>query len=171
MIKVSTMPNKNATIEKLIHGYLLEEGVFKNKLINDKFDFGFVISFQPGSKIESLSVYKPKNMNCIFITIRFKISKEKISALDSFKDNRKLQFLNSLRKYLLIKEVYFKFDYKEDIIEIHEQIYPDQENFISKEALFKLIQKVFYCFLFSNQLLDEYCTKKKIPKTELGFFF
>ena len=165
------MTNKNATIEKLIHGYLLEEGVFKDKLTSERFDFGFVISFQPGSKIENLSVYKPKNMNGIFITIRFKISKEKISTLDSFKDNRKVQFLNSLRKYLLIKEVYFKFDYKEDIIEIHEQIFPDKENFISKKSLFKLIQKVFYCFLFSNQLLDEYCTKKKIPKTELGFFF
>ncbi|MHA1461307.1 MAG: DUF2299 family protein, partial [Promethearchaeota archaeon] len=102
--------------------------------------------------------------------IRFQISKEKVKILNSLKDNKKRQFFNDLRKYLLIKEVFFKFDFKNLIIEIHEQIYPDEKSFISKNSLFKLIHKVFYCYVFSNLLLEEYCTENQRPATNLGLF-
>ena len=45
--------------------------------------------------------------------------------------------------------------------EIHEQIYPDKEGYISKNSLFKLIQKVFYCYLYSNLLVEEHIKVQK----------
>lgn len=65
------MPSDKTSIENLIHEYLLDEGILKDKLTSAKFDFGFIISFPPEPKSQNLNIYKPKNMNGIFITIRF----------------------------------------------------------------------------------------------------
>jgi len=165
------MPIDKTSVENLIHEYLLDEGVLKDKLSDDKFDFGFIISFPPGPRSQNLSIYKPKSMNGIFITIRFQISKEKTEIINSFEDNKKNQIFNNLRKYLLTKEVFFKFDFKNFIIEIHEQIYPDNEGYISKNSLFKLIQKVFYCYVFSNLLIEEYCMGKIGSPSKFSLYF
>lgn len=86
------MPSDKNIVENLLHEYLLEEGILKDRIDSAKFDFGFIISFPPGVKSQNLSIYKPKNMNGIFITIRFQISKKKAEILNSLKDNKKLQF-------------------------------------------------------------------------------
>jgi len=165
------MPSDKKIVENLLHEYLSEESILKDKIDSAKFDFGFIISFPPGPKSQNLSVYKPKNRNGIFITIRFQISQKKAEILNSLKNNKKHQFFNDLRKYLLIREVFFRIDHQNLIIEIHEQIYPNKEGFISKNSLFKLIQKVFYCYVFSNLLLEEYCMEKKRPTTNMGLFY
>jgi len=152
------MPSDKNNLEDLLHRYLLEGDILKDKIVSTNFDFGFIISFPPGPRSQNLSIYKPKNMNSIFITIRFQISKEKATILNSLKNEKKHQFFRDLRKYLLIREVLFRINFQNLIIEIHEQIYPDKEGYISKNSLFKLIQKVFYCYLFSNLLLEE-CLK------------
>ena len=164
------MPSDKIIVENLLRAYLLEENILKDRIDSAKFDFGFIISFPPGPKSQSLSICKLKKINAIFITIRFQISKEKAKILNSLKDNKKLQFFNELRKYLLIKEVFFKLDFQNLIVEISEQIYPDEKSFISKNSLFKLIHKVFYCYVFSNLLLEEYCTENKRPATNFGLF-
>jgi len=73
------MPSVKNRVEDLLHDYLLEEGILKDKIDSTKFDFGFIISFPPGPKSQNLSVYKPKNRDSIFITIRFQISQKKLS--------------------------------------------------------------------------------------------
>ncbi len=155
------MPSEKVTVEDLLHKYLSEEGILKEKIDTDKFDFGFVISFPPGPRSQNLSIYKPKNMNSVFITIRFQISQEKAKILNSLRSKTKDQLFNDIRKYLLTREVLFKINFQTLIIEIHEQIYPDKEGYISKNSLFKLIQKVFYCYLYSNLLLEEYLKVQK----------
>ena len=165
------MPIDNSTIEILIYNYFLDEGILKEKLTSAKFDFGFIISFPPGPRSQNLSIYKPKNMNGIFITIRFQISKDKVEILNSFEVNKKHQLFNNLRKYLLTKDVFYKFDFQNYIIEIHEQIYPSKEAFISKNSLFKLIHKVFYCYVFSNLLIEECCEGKIRVPSKFDLFF
>ena len=86
------MPSDKNNVENLLREYLLEEGILKDRIDSVEFDFGFIISFPPGPKSQNLSIYKPKNMNGIFIAIRFQISKEKAEILNSLKDNKKLQF-------------------------------------------------------------------------------
>ncbi|MBY8987543.1 MAG: DUF2299 family protein [Candidatus Lokiarchaeota archaeon] len=155
------MPTNKKSVEDLLREYLSEGGILKDEIYNPKFDFGFIISFPPGPRSQNLSVYKPKNMNGIYITIRFQISQKKAEILNSLKDSKRHHYFTDLRKYLLIREVFFKINFQNLIIEIHEQIYPDKEGFISKNSLFKLIQKVFYCYLFSNLLLEEYLKEKR----------
>ena len=164
------MPSVKKSVEDSLHEYFFEAGILKDRINSPEFDFGFIISFPPGPKSQNLSVYKPKDRSGIFITIRFQISQEKTDILNSLKDNKTQQFFIDLRKYLLIREVFFKINPQNLIIEIHEQIFPNKEGIISKNSLFKLIQKVFYCYIFSNLLLEEYLKERKTGYKNGTFF-
>ena len=162
------MPNKDIKVENLIRDYLLDEGLLKEKLSSPDVDFGFVFSFPPGPKSQNMSVFKPKSRTFIHIAIRIQLSKKHADALNSLKDNKKFEFFNNIRNYFIAKEVYFKIDTNKLIIEIIEQIFPDTDGFIPKNIFFKAVQKVFYCFLFSNLLVDDYCSGKEISSKKLG---
>ncbi|MFX1356206.1 MAG: DUF2299 family protein [Promethearchaeota archaeon] len=162
------MSIKKLNLENLIQQYLLEEEISIEKLKSPDFDFGFIVSFPPGPKSQKISVFKVNKRNCLYITIRSQLSDKNIKILNSFKDNKKFQIFNSIRKFFLIKEVYFRIDIQNSIFEINEQIYPDKDGSISKDTLFKVIKKIFYCFLYANILMDEYCMGKEISPTKLG---
>jgi len=162
------MSNRELNLEGLIREYLSDEGILEEKLQGSDFEFGFIISFPPGPKSQNMSIYKLKNKNSVYITIRTQISEKYSKPLSSLKDNKTFQFFNDIRKYFLIKEVYFRIDPQNFKFEIHEQMYPDRDGFISKDTLFKGIQKVFYCYVFSHILLEEYCAGKDITSTKFG---
>ncbi len=162
------MSNRELNLESLIQEYLSEEGIFKEKLQSSDFEFGFIISFPSGPKSQNMSIYKPKNKNCVYITIRTQISEKFSKPLSSLKGNRTFQFFNQIRKYFLIKEVYFRIDPQNFKFEIHEQTYPDRDGYISKDTLFKGIQKVFYCYVFSHILLEELSSGKDMSSTKFG---
>lgn len=162
------MLNKDIKVENLIRDYLLDEGLLKEKLSSPDVDFGFVFSFPPGPKSQNMSVFKPKSRNFIHIAARIQLSKKHADALNSLKNNKKFEFFNNIRNYFIAKEVYFKIDTNKLIIEIIEQIFPDTDGFIPKNNFFKAVQKVFYCFLFSNLLVDDYCSGKEISSKKLG---
>ncbi|MFX1302842.1 MAG: DUF2299 family protein [Promethearchaeota archaeon] len=167
------MSIKTANFEKVIREYLLEEGILKEKITSKEFDFGFVFSFPPGGlRSQNMSIYKPKTSNNIFITIRYQISEERVKLLSSLKEDQKIKVFKDLRKYFLIKEVNFSIDIQKMIIEIHEQFYPQKERIISKDSFFKRIQKVFYCYIYSNLILEEYCMgkDKKTDKYDFNLF-
>jgi len=165
------MSNKELNLESLIREYLSEEGILEKKIEGSDFEFGFIISFPPGPKKQNMSIYKPKNKNCVYITIRTQISEKYSKPLSSLKGNRTFQFFNQIRKYFLIKEVYFRIDPQNFTFEIHEQTYPDRDGFISKDTLFKGIQKVFYCYVFSHILLEELSSGKDMTSTKFDTKF
>jgi len=160
------MSIRKNNLENSIREYLLDEGILREKISGSEVDFGFIFSFPQGPKSQNMSVFKPKNKNCIFVIIKTQISKKNANTLNSFKGNKKFLFFNNLRKFYLTKEVYFKIDIQNFIIEIIKQIFPDNDGRISKNTLYKAIQKVFYCYVFSNLLLEEYCLKEEISQTE-----
>lgn len=162
------MSNRELNLENLIREYLSDEGILEEELQGSDFEFGFIISFPPGPKKQNMSIYKPKNKNCMYITIRTQISEKYTKPLSSLKGNRTFQFFNDIRKYFLIKQVYFRIDPQNFKFEIHEQMYPDRDEFIPKDTLFKGIQKVFYCYVFSHILLEEYCSGKDISSSKFG---
>ena len=96
LIELFTMPSDKNNVENLLHEYLLEKGIVKDRIDSAKSDFGFKISFPLGPKSQYLSICKPKSMNGIFITIRFQFSKKKAEILNSLKDNKKLHFFYSI---------------------------------------------------------------------------
>jgi hypothetical protein len=162
------MSNKDISLGSLIREYLLDEGILREKIKSSDFEFGYVISFPPGPKGQNMSIYKTKNKNCVYITIRTQISEKFTKPLSSSKGDKTFQIFNKIRKYFLIKEVFFRIDVQNFIIEIHEQIYPDRDRYISKDALFKGIQKVLYCYIYSHILLEEFSAGKEISSTEFG---
>jgi hypothetical protein len=57
-----------------------------------------------------MTLYKPKNKNSIYISIRIQFSEKHINALNSLKDDKKLQLFKDLRRYFLIN-VELRIDY------------------------------------------------------------
>jgi hypothetical protein len=161
------MSTKTTDFEKLITDFLLEEGILKEKVTSSKFDFGFIISYPKGIKGQSMTLYKPKNKNSIYISVRIQFSEKHVNALSSLKDDKKFQLFKDIRRYFLLKEVYFTMDIQNLIFEIYEIVYADIDGTISKDTLFKRIQKIFYCFMVSNLILEDYCYGKEISSKNL----
>jgi len=166
------MSKKNSKIEHFIREYLLDEGFLREKITDPKLnlDFGFIFAFPSGQRGQRMSVFKPKNKNLIIISIRIQLSKPHSKALNSLEDDKNIQFFSDLRKYFLMKEVFFQIDIQNYRYEINDQLYLDNEGIVSKDSFFKTIRKVYYCFIFSNILLKEYCSGKEIKTKEFDSF-
>lgn len=167
------MSVKKRKIEDLIQDYLLDEGLLREKLPDPQsnLDFGFIFSYPSGPKSEKMSVFKPKNKNYIVIAIRTQLSKAQIKTLNSLKDDGNIKFFMDLRKFFLIKEVFFRMDVKNFMYEISDQLYFDNIDKISRDSFFKIIRKIFYCFFYSNIILGEYCYGKELISKKADFDF
>ncbi len=157
------MSIEKSKIENLIQEYLLLDGLLREKISDSKskLDFGFIFSYPPGPKGQRMSTYKIKDKYFIVISIRTQISKSQINVLNSQKNNKRNQFFISLRKFLLLKEVFFQIDVQKYQYEINDQIYFNKDEIISKNSFFKTIRKIFYCYVYSNIILGEICSKEQ----------
>ena len=166
------MSTKKRKIEQIIREYLLDEGFLKEKITDPKLnlDFGFIFAFPSGERGQRMSVFKPKNKNLIIISIRIQLAEPHIKALSSLKNNKNIQFFSDLRKFFLIKEVFFQIDIQNYRYEINDQFYLNKEGIVSKDSFFKTVRKIYYCFIFSNILLKEYCSGEEIKTKESDSF-
>lgn len=155
-------------IKNLIQEYLLDVGLSINKISIDdkKLDFGFQFDFPPttGPIAQKMVVLKLKNKDQIIISNPIQISHQHIKALNSLEDNRKLYFFRDIRKFFLVKDVFFRMDTQKFRYEISDQMFFKKDGTISKNSFFKSIRKVFTCSAYSNILLNEYCSGKIKPE-------
>jgi hypothetical protein len=164
------MSNEDQSTKELIREYLLDEGLLRKRLPPKKLDFGFQFTFPPGSQPsgqpigKNMAVFKPKNQGFIIIEIGTQISEIHQKALNSLKKERKMKFFMDLRKFFLIKNVYFGFDTENFRYKISEQIFLEKDKRVSKNAFFKAVRKIFNCAIYSNILLGEYCSGKVSPE-------
>jgi hypothetical protein len=164
------MSNEKQSTKELIREYLLDEGLLRKRLPTEKLDFGFQFTFPPGSQPsgqpigKNMAVFKPKNQDFIIIEIGTQISEGHQKALNSLKKERKMKFFMDLRKFFLIKNVYFAFDTENFRYKISEQIFLEKDKRVSKNAFFKAVRKIFNCAIYSNILLGEYCSGKISPE-------
>jgi hypothetical protein len=160
------MSSKETNIKNLIQEYLLDEGLLRGKIPDPKLDFGFRFIFPPGKDPlgrqvgRNMAVYRPKNKNLLVVSLGIQISDPHVKALDSLEDNKKLNFFVDLRKFFLLKDVFFRIDIKNNRYEIIDQYFIDSDEIISKNSFFKTIQRVFNCAAYSNIILSEYCAAK-----------
>lgn len=157
------MSAKKSRIKNLIRDYLLDEGILREKITDSKIDFGFKFSFPPGPKGQGMSIFKPKDKDFIIILIRIQISESQAKILSSLEENKKIQFFMDLRKYFIIKEVFYRIDVQNYRYEITNQIFLKNDEIISKNSIFKRIRKLYFCFMFSTTILQEYCSGKEMP--------
>jgi len=153
------------SIEDLIREFLLEETTIK-KIPDKKLEFGFQFLFPPGTDPsgrpvgQNMAVIKPKDKDLVIITLGTQISPPHVEALDSLKDDGKQRFFLDLRKILLIKNLMFRIDVQNHRYEISEQYFVSKKKFLTKNAFYKLVRKVFSCAAYCHILLNEYCSGK-----------
>jgi len=121
------MTDKANNIKNLIQDYLLDEGLLRNKIPIDekKLEFGFQFVF-PNTKgpiAQKMVVIKPKNKDLIIISNPIQISPQQVVALNSLENNGKIFFFMDIRKFFLIKDVFFRIDTQKFRYEISEQIH------------------------------------------------
>lgn len=144
-------------IKVLIREYLLDEGLLRKNVKDPKVEFGFQFSFPPGPMGKIMFVIKPKEKALLIVTIGTQISEQHISALNSLDESRKMQFWMDLRKFFLLKDVFFRIDIQNHRYEISDQKFLNN-NMISKNSFFKSIRKVFNSAAYSNIILGQYCS-------------
>ncbi|TFG24254.1 MAG: DUF2299 domain-containing protein [Promethearchaeota archaeon] len=147
-------------IERIIREYLLEEGLLRKRIQDAKLEFGFQFAFPPGQGGHIMAVYKPKEKNILIISSGTQISDQHISALNLLNNDKKLHYFMDLRKFFLLKDVFFRIDVNNYRYEISDQKFLDQIENFSKNCFFKSIRKVFNCAAYSNIILAQYCSGK-----------
>ena len=168
------MSKKESKIKNLVHDYLLDEGLLREKISDSKLDFGFQFIFPPGNDPmgrpigRRMVIIKPKNKNLIIISLGTQISKPHVDTLNSLKENRKMQFFWDLRKFFLVKDLFYRIDINNYRYEISDQIFLKDNGTVSKNSFFKSIRRVFDSAAYSNILLGEYCSGKIKPEDFAG---
>jgi hypothetical protein len=156
--------SEESEIKKLIQEYLLDEGILREKVKDPKIEFGFRFTFPPGPIGKIMFVIKPKNKDLIIITIGTQISDPHINALNSLNDSKKMQFFVELRKFFLLKDVYFRINIENHRYEISDQVFLKEDGSVSKNVFFKSVRRVFNCAAYSNIILEEFCSGKIKPE-------
>ena len=163
------MSDKDSKIKNLLQEYLLDEGLLREKISNPTLDFGYQFMFPPGKDPmgrpigRNMVVIKPKQKDLIIISLGTQISKPHVDALNSLKEDRKLHFFWDLRKFFLVKDLFYRIDIQNYRYEISDQIFLKDDGSISKNNFFKSIRRVFDGSAYSNIMLGEYCSGKISP--------
>jgi hypothetical protein len=160
------MTDTATNIKNLIQDYLLDTGLKIKKISIDekKLDFGFQFLFPPGPIAQNMVVIKLKNKDLIIISNPIQISPPQVDALNSLENNGKIFFFMAIRKFFLVKDVFFRIDTEKFRYEISDQMFLKKDGTISKNSFFKSVRKVFTCSAYSNILLNEYCSGKIKPE-------
>jgi hypothetical protein len=160
------LSNEKLDIKQLIQDYLLDEGLLRQKIQDNekKLDFGFQFIFPPGTGpspiAQKMVVFKPKNKDLLVISNSIQIAPQQVKALNALEKDKKMQFYMELRKFFLIKDVFFRIDPQNNRYEISDQIFLKNKGVISKNQFFKSIRKIFTSAAYSNMILSEFCFGK-----------
>jgi len=164
------MSAKESKIKQLIREYLLDEGLLRKQINDSKLDFGFQFVFPPikdptGRPLgRKMLVLRPKNKDFVVTSLVIQISPPHIDALNSLEENRKLQFFMDLRKFFLMKNLFYRLDLQNYRYQISDQIFLKEDTTISKNSFYKSIRHVFDGAAYSNLILGEYCMGKIKPE-------
>lgn len=162
--------SKESKIKQVIQDYLLDEGLLRGKISDPKLDFGLKFIFPPGKDPlgrqigRNMVVIRPKNKNLLIVSLGIQISDPHVKALNSLENQIKFNYFMDLRKSFLLKDVFYRIDIKNYRYEITDQIFLNNDGFISKNSFFKSVRKVFNCAAYSNIILGEYCAGKIKPE-------
>lgn len=159
------MSTKESKIKILIRDYLIDEGILRKKIKAEKLEFGFQFTFPPGGDPEKrrgqiMAVIKPQDKDFIIISSGTQISGPHQNALNSLPQKRQLSFFTELKKFFLMKDVFYRIDGQNYRYEISDQIYLNDDKAISKNDFFATVRKVFNSAVYSNLILGEYCMGK-----------
>jgi len=154
------MSVKENLTTRIIRNYLSDEDLLTKEVSDKKFEFGFQFGYPPSSKAYPMSVVKPKGKDFVVISIGIQMSKQRIDALNSLNNKKKEDFFTDLKKFFILKNVFFGIDAQNFRYEISEQIFLKDNGKVSKNSFFRAIRIVFNCAAFSNIIFEQYSSGK-----------
>lgn len=162
------MSVKESKIKHLIREYLIEEGLLKDNVPDpqSRLEFGFHFHFPPGTDPNGrplgqiMAVTKPQHKDVVIVVIGTQISQPHVNALNSLGDAKKMQFFVDLRKFFLLKDVFFQVDVQNYRYEISDVTFIEKNGDLSKNSFFTSVRKVFNSAAYSNMILNDYCAGK-----------
>jgi len=154
------MSAKEDLTKRIVRKYLLDEELLRKKASDDRFEFGFQFVYPPSTKAFPMSVVKPKGKDFIVISIGIQMSKQRIDALESLKNNKKQEFFIELKKFFILKNVFFGIDAQNFRYEISEQIFLKEKGKVSKSTFYRAVRTVFNCAAYSNIIFEQFCSGK-----------
>lgn len=137
--------------EQDVKNWLTDEGVFREKTVDDNADFHFVIEFP---KDNIMDIVKPKGKDTLIIGCATQVAPEHINLMQNSSSKVKSKFLFDVSTNLNLFLVDYELKVDQDILQqfvITDNIYEDG---LSKDNLYKTIKKVFKAKLHCIMLLN-----------------
>ncbi|MHA1277581.1 MAG: DUF2299 family protein [Promethearchaeota archaeon] len=153
---------ENIDIKECIIRFLNEENL--NHEIKKEPELDFIINFKYPPKIntedrikeKTFVIYKPTGKDYLIMSFAVQFSKEHVIFLNSISEEAKMLYFLELRKYFLLKDVFYAISPKEMRYEINEKLYWHASDLNTlKIKLHKCIKKIYNCYIFSNVLFTE----------------
>ncbi len=157
-------------IEKKVQEWLVDEGMFREKAVDENTDFHFIIEFP---KDNIMDVVKPKGKDSVIIGCATKVADQHIDLMTQAKPEKQTEFILDLNMGLNKFLVDFELQINQNILQqfvITECIYEDG---LTKDFLIRSLKKVFKAKLHCIWLIEKKfgsITPKQQPSNENSIF-
>ena len=138
--------------EEKIQNWLVDEGMFREKVADENTDFHFIIEFP---KDNIMDVVKPKGKDSIVIGCATKVAPEHLNLMNESKDSKKREFILDLNMGLNKFLVDFELQVNQNILQqfiVTENIFDDG---LTKDFFIRSVKKVFKAKLHCIWLIEK----------------
>ena len=143
--------------KNLIRNYLTDEGILIEEIKDAKFKFEYKFTYPPSAKGQKITIVRLQEKDYILIFSGVQIPDQFIKIITKFKDAKKYQLFNDLKKIFILKDYFYKIDIPKYRFEISDQLFFKTNGYISKNTLFQGLRKLYSCIVYSKIVIEEYC--------------
>ena len=139
-------------VAEKVKDWLVDEGMFREKKVDDNVDFHYIIEFP---KDNIMDVVKPKGKDCVIIGCATQVAQEHIELMLSSTPENRRNFLFDLQFGINRYFVDFDLNVNQDILQqfiLTDVIYEDG---LTKNELIRTIKRVFKAKLHCIMLIDK----------------
>jgi hypothetical protein len=158
------------SIEEKVKDWLVDEGMFREKKVDDNAEFHYIIEF-PNDNI--MDVVKPKGKDCIIIGCATQVAQEHIDLMIASTPETRRNFLLDVQFGINKYFVDFELNVNQDLLQqfiVTDAIYEDG---LTKNEFIRTIKRVFkaklHCVLLINKKFGSITPDVK-PSNENSMF-
>lgn len=162
-------PSQEPRLKVLIRNYVSKMGELAEEIKHPELEFGFLFFYpkgltkQPDGKIiyhgRPFQANKSKKEDFIVISHKITLSPDHVKFLESTEE-LKHKVYDTILDYFLVKDIGYQINRKEHFYIISERIYPDKNNYISKDKFFKSILRILHSDFYSVRYIQKECSGK-----------
>lgn len=153
------------TIEKNIKNWLVDEGVYRDKKIEDNVEFHYIVEFP---KDNMMDIVKPKGKDCVVIGCATQVAQQHLTLMNESSPNNRKNFILDvnfgLNNFLVDYELQINQDLLQGFI-ITDEIFSDG---LTKHSFIKTMKRVFKAKLHCIWLIEKTFGKIDQPKNSVN---